>query len=208
MEKYVATRSNLYAGRLMKKPECIVKARDNLGETLSDIMKNNGKRRDGSLITDERIIQIIDVERCLNEGIFERGILFELTPEITGNDLVYTDSSYEVSRHIPLIETDEHFKIDDPMNLDGLLRFLGYKENLTQKDIDKIYRTLICSQRILHRIMRRYKIEHGENGELIAGKEGSPCSLEIIKCLEVISIRKHHEPSINEPNYKAMEKKR
>lgn len=208
MGKDVCIRSNVYAGMLMRRPDCVIEARDNFGEPLSSIMNNNGRRRDGTALSEKEIIKIKRENEGLAAGTFVRGILFGLTPEITGDDLVYTDSNYEVSKHTPLTETDDKFKIDTPINLDGLLRFLGYKENLNQRDINRIYRTLICSQRILHSIMKKYEIKYNKDGELIAGKEGAPCSLETIRCLDVISSRKHNDPSINEPKYKTMEKKR
>lgn len=213
MGEYVCYRSNVYAGMLIKKIDYSkIPSKAFPTEMLSSV-KGEGhipKSSKGVLLSNEEYEGIKKECRNLTEDTFLRDFLFVHTfSERFGNDLAYTNSSYGTSARSPRGKVDPNFIIDNSVRLDELLRFLGYKENLTQGDVNKIYRTLFCSQRILHGIMRKYGVKYDENDELTAKKSYMlPCSLEVIRCLDVISSRKHHKPSSAEPNYKIMKKKR
>lgn len=83
---------------------------------------------------------------CVSEKHLYRGMLFNVNEDGLANDLIYTTpTNYPIEGIEPKIEFDSEFVISNYVELEELLKCLNYGEDLTQKDLDQIFRKLITS---------------------------------------------------------------
>ena len=115
------------------------------------------------------------------------------------NDLIY-NTPY----HYPIVdlnigkEIDSKYIINDYVNLDDIIRYLGYNENLTQYDLNMIFNFLVKSNRWLKRNRKLFGND-SQNSEEYFSNNLYVC----LKNIFSISSKPHKE----EPNYSLIRKK-
>ncbi len=83
----------------------------------------------------------------IQDNIIVRLILFKIGENNLANDLIYNTFNDYYIDGISTELTDYNLKIIKPTNLNTLLEHFHFKENLTQKDINKVYRRLLVQKR-------------------------------------------------------------
>ena len=112
-----------------------------------------------------------------------RGILFSKDDNGYANDLIYDVEKYPI-KGLNNISADSYF-VNYFVELEELLRYLGYRNDLTQSDLNRIYKKFILHSRWLHHnkelfgLLKMYGGSYGEGGlEMV--------SIDIYNALEMI----------------------
>lgn len=191
MKKYVANRRDVCAGELLKPIGVSVEAHDANGRVINvDEMK-------------ELNIPVPTV----SAGLVCRGMLFNVNEDGLANDLIYTTpTSYPIEGIQAKNNFESNFIITKYVELEELLKYLKYGIDLTQDDLNKIYRTLICSDRWLKHNMELFGWIKGSIGYSSGGIETIPMS--IYDNLSHISCANRGFPYREEPEYKKIKRKR
>ncbi len=130
----------------------------------------------------------------MNNSKFCRSMLFTIDENNLANDLIYTTHGrYAVEGYEPLEENDEEFILKETINLNLILKYMGYENELSQKDLNKIFRKLIVSPWWLKRqnILYRHNLNYQE---------------ELSKLNKIHDLS--YKPYIEEPYYTLIEKRR
>lgn len=190
MKKYVVKRSNVYAGNLMKNIDAKCVVTDQNGREISeDELKKQG-------------VQLMSFS-C---GLICRGMLFSIK-ENTSDDLIYTTpSSYALDGISSSIEVPSEFKIKDWYNLEAILKYLGYGEELTQHELNQVYKKLICSKRWLDKNMELFGWKKSKVGYTSGGEAILP--MELYHRLSSISSSGNGNPYKEEPGFEFIKRKR
>lgn len=133
-----------------------------------------------------------------------RGMLYTLNQNGLAHDLIYkTLLNYPILGIDP-INSDLDLVIEKNINLDELLKYLNYDEKLTQKDLNKIYKKLIIKNWWLknHLDLFRYKSLNDAN----FNNEKLPSNIYLN--LRSISSYRNCKPSIEEPGYSLIKKRK
>lgn len=191
MAKYVATRRDVCAGQLLK----------------TDIISFKMFDNDNNEINKEQLAKQ-GINFSAFGGLVCRGMLFNVNEDGLANDLIYTTpTKYPIRDKNPEIETESQFVIDCYVELEELLKYLKYGVDLTQNDLNQIYRKFI---------VHKWWLEH--HIELFGWKKlgpGSYCSggiqtipMEIYNNLSSVNCYRKGKPHREEPGYSLIKKKR
>lgn len=119
--------------------------------------------------------------------------------------MIYTTpTNYPIEGIEPKIEVKNDFIITRYVELEELLKYLNYGIDLTQNDLNRIYRTLIAHDWWLRHNMELFDWTKGEIGYGSGGIETIPMS--IYDNLSSISCTKNGKPYRNELGYSLIKK--
>lgn len=190
MSKYVVKRKDVCAGQLIKKMDIEFKIFD---------AENNE-------ISREELEKRGILNFSASAGIICRGMLFRVDENGLANDLVYTTPTpYRIDRIEPQQETDKNLIINDYVELEELLKYLKYGEDLTQKDLNTIHKKLITHDRWLRNHMELFGWQRTAFGE----KDGNDTTLStsIYYNLRRIETVRNGKPHPEEPGYSHIKKR-
>ena len=193
MSKYVATRKDVCAGSLLQSSKMSYKIYD----------KNNNE------ITDKDLTELGITNFSVFGGLVCRAMLFNVNEDRLANDLIYTTpTNYPIKGIRPKINVESEFIITDYVELEELLKYLKYGIDLTQNDLNHIYRKLITHNWWLkhHRELFGWKKLNNDMGYGSGGIETIPSS--IYDNLSSISCFKDGKPYKEEPSYCLIKKRR
>lgn len=121
-----------------------------------------------------------------NNGQVYRGILFNKDELGYANDLIYDVGVKYPIKNLCYDSINSFYYVNYYIELEELLKYLGYNKELTQNDLNKIYKKFILHNRWLNNnkelfgLLKMYGGSYGEGGtEFI--------SLDIYRALESIS---------------------
>lgn len=141
-----------------------------------------------------------------SSGIICRGMLFRVDENGLANDLVYTTPNpYRIDGIEPQQETDKNLIINNYVELEELLKYLKYGEDLTQKDLNAIHKKLITHDRWLRSHMELFGWQKIDIGE----KDGNDATLStsIYYNLSHIETCRNGNPHPEEPGYSHIKKR-
>lgn len=190
MSKYVVKREDVCAGQLLKVDEMSFKIFDgNNNEVSQEQLAEQG------------------ISFSVFGGLVCRGMLFNVNEDKLANDLIYnTPTNYPIKGIEPKTDVKSEFVIDRYVELEELLKYLKYGVDLTQEDLNKIYRKLITHKWWLDRHMELFgwkKLGGGSYGS--GGTQTVP--MEIYDNLSSISCSKNGKPHREEPGYSLIKKR-
>ncbi len=192
MSKYVATRKDVCAGKLLKIDVPSFKIFDgNNNEVSQEQLAEQG------------------IKFSAFGGLVCRGMLFNVNEDGLANDLIYTTpTNYPIKNEKPNIDIESEFVITNYVELEELLKYLKYGIDLTQNDLNRIYRKLITHKWWLEHHMELFgwkKLASG-GGYCSGGIETIP--MEIYDNLRSISCSKNGKPHREEPSYSLIKKRK
>ncbi|MFA5407920.1 MAG: hypothetical protein WC343_04015 [Bacilli bacterium] len=187
--KYVISRKDVCSGELSKTDNIILKHYDSNGNELT---KEDLKRRG---ITNTPIFG----------RLICRGMLFNVNCNGLSNDLIYTSSEYPIEGIQPKIDIKSNFIIQQYAELDELLKYVGYGVDLTQEDLDCIFKTLVTHRRWLTKHMELFGWIKDSTG-YHTGDNEAILPMSIYDSLHWISCSKGGEPYKGEPGYSFIKK--
>lgn len=190
MSKYVVKRKDVCAGQLIKKMDIEFKIFD---------AENNE-------ISREELEKRGILNFSASAGIICRGMLFRVDENGLANDLVYTTPTpYRIDGIEPQQETDKNLIINSYVELEELLKYLKYGEDLTQKDLNTIHKKLITHNRWLRNHMELFGWQRTAFGE----KDGNDAMLatSIYYNLSDIGTFRNGKPHPEEPGYRYIKKR-
>lgn len=190
MKKYVVERKNIYAGCLMKDLEAKCTVTDLNGRKLSaEELKKDG-------------IEFVS----FSSGIVCRGMLFSIDNNVS-NDLIYTTpSNYSIDGLPTSAETPSKFYIKDWCSMEEILKYLGYGEELTQRELNQVFRRLICKRKWLENNMELFGWKKSKIGYTSGGK--AVLSMELYRKLSSISCTQDGSPYKEEPGFSMIKRKK
>ncbi len=192
MKKYVVTRKEICAGKLM-----------GICDVSMTVLN-----QDNNELTGDDLVKHSIPELSVSVGIIYRSMLFRVNENHLATDLIYTTpTKYTIKGLTPdLTDQKSHFIIDNYVELDELLKYLNYGDELTQRDLYKIYRKLIVSNKWLNHNMELFGWKKCGNGFYVGG-EKEIISKRIYDCLSSISCYKNGCPHPAEPGYELIKKR-
>ena len=195
-KKYVAKRKEVCAGELMLSGQMTFKICD----------------ANGNEVTTEELAKVGITNFRVSGGLICRGMLFSVNENNLANDLVYTTpTNYQIDGLQPKIDIESKFIIDHYVELEELLKYLKYGEDLTQTDLNKIHRKLIVSKFWLNHNrelfdMRKPLIDGCWSGG--GGCDTIPLPNEIYDCLDSIVGYRGGKPHEEEPGIEFIKKRK
>lgn len=190
MAKYVATRKDVCAGRLLQ----------TLGMSYEIFDENHNE------VTGEKLAEQ-GINLSVSCGLICRGMLFNVNDNGLANDLIYTTpTNYLIEGINPKVNVPSDFIISNYVELEELLKYLKYGVDLTQNDLNQIYRKLITHNKWLKHHKELFgwkKVDIGYDG---SGTQIIPMS--IYDNLSNISCCKNGTPYREEPGYKLIKKRK
>lgn len=142
-------------------------------------------------------------------GFVCRGLLFSINEEGLSNDLIYNSPEYPIRGIEPKISLESNYIIEHYVELEELLKFLKFDNNLTQSDLNKIFKLLILNERWLSKNRHVFGIKDADNLFHICNEPSQTIvSREIYDNLSRINSTRNGKPSKSEPDYKLIKKKR
>lgn len=191
MKKYVAKRDNVYAGTLIKTFIPEVSIIDEFGqEYKQDEFEKLG-------ITNFQI----------KGGLILRGMLFSINNNDMAEDLVYdSPNDYNIEGIEPKLNLFDDFIVTEYAKLEELLKYLKYGEDLTQEDLNQIYRRFLVHGWWLKRHLELFGLQKVENGYVSNGAETLP--QEIAESLTTINLNGLVKPHSEEPFHKLIYKRK
>lgn len=185
MPKYVATRKDICAGKLIRTDGVSFKVFDS----------NNNEVSQKQLA--EQGINI-----TFFSGLVCRGMLFNVNEDGLANDLIYTTpTNYPIRGIEPKTNVDSEFIIDNYVELEELLKYLKYGVDLTQRDLNQIYRKLITHKWWLEHHRELFGWKKLDNGMGYCNGETETIPMKIYDNLSSISCTKNGKPYREEPGY-------
>lgn len=195
MKKYVATRKDICAGQLLKTESISIKVYD----------ENNNE------ISEE---QFDELGISVSGGLICRGMLFNVNENGLSNDLIYTTpTNYPIEGIEPKIDVESEFVIQHYVELEELLKYLKYGVDLTQNDLNQIYRKLITHKWWLEHHMELFgwkKLCDEKTGASMGYGSGGiqTIPMNIYDNLSSISCTKNGKPHREEPGYSLIKKRK
>lgn len=191
MAKYVATRRDVCAGELLKTGAMSFKIfDDNNNEVSQEQLAKQG------------------INFSVFGGLVCRGMLFNVNEDGLANDLIYTTpTKYPIKDKNPKIDVESQFVIDHYVELEELLKYLKYGVDLTQNDLNQIYRKLIIHKWWLEHHMELFGWKKLDSGSYCNGGVAT-IPMKIYNNLSSISCCKNGKPHREEPGYSLIKKKR
>lgn len=190
MEKYLVKRSNIYAGNLIKSidAKCIVTDENGI-----ELGEEELKRMGAPVVS------------C-SCGLVCRGMLFSIKDNVS-EDLIYTTlSSYAIDSLTTSIVTPSGFKIEDWCSMEPVLRYLGYGEELNQRELNQVYRKLICRKNWLEKHIELFGWKKTKIGYISGGEERLPMNL--YSTLSAVSSIKNSQPYKEEPGFELIRRRK
>lgn len=189
MSKYVVKREEVCAGNLLKT------------DGLSFKILNSDKSNDE--------IQEKGLKFSFYNGLICRPMLFKVNEEGLADDLIYTTpTNYPINGIKNNIE-NSNFIINDYVKLDELLKYLNYKEYLTQSDLLKIYRKLLTHEWWLEHHLELFGWKKSKLSSYCYVNDGKQVlPMEIYDNLRQISESGKSKPHNKEPHYELIKKRK
>jgi len=189
MSKYVIKREDVCAGQLLKPIEMSCKIYD----------ENHNEVSEQELI--ERGIPVLSAS-C---GLICRGMLFNVNEDGLANDLMYTTpTNYPIEGIKSKVHIASDFYIENYVELNELLKYLKYGVDLTQNDLNQIYRKLIIHRWWLNNHIELFGFKKISGGYCTGGAQTLPMS--IYENLNSISCYKNGNPHKEEPGFSLIKK--
>lgn len=195
MSKYVATRKDVCAGQLLKTISMTFKVYD-------------GNKNE---ISEDKFEELGIPEISVFGDLICRGMLFNVNENGLANDLIYTTpTNYPIEGIEPKIDVESEFIIENYVELEELLKYLKYGVDLTQKDLNQIYRKIITHKWWLERHMELFgwkKMRDEKTGLSMGyGSDGiQTIPMNIYNNLSWIT--KNGKPHQEEPSYSLIKRK-
>ena len=159
MKKYVAKRDNVYAGTLIKKIVPRVSIID----------------EEGQEFTEDQFAELGITNFQIQGGLICRGMLFKINKNNLAEDLVYENpTDYNIEGIEPKLDLFDEFVITEYAKLEELLKYLKYGEDLTQEDMNQIYRRFLVHGWWLKRHLELFGYKKIPNGYASEGEEVLP----------------------------------
>lgn len=187
MKKYVASRKDVCAGQLLRieHPNIQILGLDALNLVPIDLEASG-------------------IKVSVTSALLCRGMLFNVNEFGLANDLVYTTPvNYQIKGISE--EKDSDFIIEHYVELDEVLKYLKYGEDLTQYDLNKIHKTLIANNKWLRRNSELFGLK--KDGGVYSLADAGILPLETYEKLDWISHIKASKPSPVERGYQYIKKK-
>lgn len=185
MKKYVVSRKDVCAGQLLRVEHPNIQMFGLESDSLVPInVENSG------------------IKISITSALVCRGMLFSVDELGFANDLVYTTP---VNYPISGISEDKNnnFTIEHYVELDEILKYLRYGEDLTQRDLNKIQKTLLCSNKWLRRNRELFGYDSSQN----CFSDNGILDFDTYKELDWISSIGYCKPSVVERGYPYIKKK-
>lgn len=184
-KKYVIKRNEVYAGRLVK---------------AYDVFYNYYSA------TDPEFVIFLEKNKIYNFNcncrIILRGMLFSFDKNKNANDLIYTTPTHYSIKNISDLQSE--FVIEHYANLDKVLKYLKFKEDLTQEDLNRISNILFSKKSIFKRHPEIFGLIKTDLG--LQSLEKGVLPIELYPILDIYSDLKNI-PNPNEPNHNLITKK-
>lgn len=194
MSKYVAKRKDVCAGELLKTAKMSFKIFDSDNNEVSqEKLKEEG------------------ISFSVFGGLICRGMLFNVNEDGLANDLIYTTpTNYPIIEKEPKIDVESEFVIDHYVELEELLKYMKYGVDLTQSDLNQIYRKFITHKWWLEHHKELFGWQKPELGKGIGYCSGGieTIPMEIYGNLSSISCFNNGKPHREEPGYSLIKKRR
>ena len=191
MKKYVAKRDNVYAGTLIKKIVPRVSIID----------------EEGQEFTEDKFAELGITNFQIQGGLICRGMLFKINKNNLAEDLVYENpTDYNIEGIEPKLDLFDEFVITEYAKLEELLKYLKYGEDLTQEDMNQIYRRFLVHGWWLKRHLELFGYKKIPNGYASEGEEVLP--QDIADTLTSINLTKATKPHPEEPFHKLIYKRK
>ena len=191
MSKYVATRKDVCAGSLLKTCEMSYKIYDEFDNEVSE----------------EKLAEEGITGFSVSGGLICRGMLFNVNENGLTNDLIYnTPTNYPIKGIKPNINISGEFIVENYVELEELLKYLKYGIDLTQNDLNQIYRKLITHRWWLEHNMELFGWKKLNCGYGSGGIQTIPMA--IYDNLSSISCTKNGKPHKEEPGYSLIKKRK
>ena len=184
-EQYVAKRKDVCAGILVGNASSVEIKYDYSEEESEQVDQNEGQARIESIY--------------MLPGY--RGMLFDIDDNGLTHDLIWTTPThYPVQGLVPKIDEYRDFFIQECVEIDELLKYLNFGVDLTQRDLNYIYRLLIVKSSWLRRNSVLFGSPSGENKINPSNIMTRPLSLDIYEKLRHINLYSS-KPNKKEPGY-------
>lgn len=191
MSKYVATRKDICAGQLLKTGNMSIKVYN--GDNM--VCENQFKELGISKIS-------------VSGGLVCRGMLFNVNENGLANDLIYTTpTNYPIEGVKSKIDIESEFIINHYVELEELLKYKKYSVDLTQFDLNQIYKEFITNNWWLNHHMELFGWKSFSNGSYGSGGTQT-IPMNIYDNLSWISCSKTGKPHQEEPNYSLIKKRK
>lgn len=183
MAKYVAKRKDVCAGELLKPMDITFKIFDG----------NNNE------VNEEQLADYGITNFHAFGGEVCRGMLVR-NEDGLARDLIWTTpTKYPIDGIANKADIESDFIIHQYVELEELLKYLNYGVDLTQSDLNQIYRTLIIREKWLKHNMELFGWKKTEIGYTSGGIQTLP--MNIYDNLSSISCSKNGKPHKEEPGY-------
>lgn len=193
MAKYVATRKDICAGRLLKTEKMEVKIFDG----------NNNE------ISKEDLAREGITNFSVSGGLVCRGMLFNVNDDGLANDLIYTTpTNYPIEGIEPKIDVESEFIIEHYVELEEVLKYLKYGVDLTQNDLNQIHRKLITHEWWLNHNIELFGLKKLDNNMGYGSGGIQTLPMDTYLNLSSINCTKNGKPYIEEPGYSLIKKRR
>lgn len=191
MSKYVAKRKDVCAGNLLKKIGMSYKIYDEFNNEISE----------------EKLAEQGITGFSVSGGLICRGMLFNVNENGLTNDLIYnTPTNYPIKGIKSNIDISNEFIIENYVELEELLKYLKYGVDLTQNDLNKIYKKLITHRWWLEHNKELFGWKKSNYGYSSGGIQTIPMS--IYDNLNNISSTRNGKPYKEEPGYSFIKKRK
>lgn len=191
MPKYVCSRKDVCAGSLIKSFDLSYKIYD----------ENDCE------ISEEELAKQGITNLSISGGIVCRRMLFSVNNDDLTNDLIYdTPNNYPIEGISPRKEIQSKFIVQHYVELEELLKYLKFGENLTQKDLDKIYRKLLVRNWWLNHHQELFGYRKTTIGYVSDGIQTLPTTM--YNQLSTISLAGNTKPHPEEPEYRLIKKRK
>lgn len=191
MSKYVALRKDVCGGQLLKTGNMAIKMYDGNNNELSQ---------------QKMIEQGISNIQCFS-GLVCRSMLFDVNEQGLANDLIYTTpTNYVIQGIQSKSNIESQFVINHYVELEELLKYLKYGVDLTQGDLNQIYKKLIVNRWWLNNHMELFGWIKDSCGHHSGGKVTMP--MKVYRNLSWISCSKNSNPHPEEPGFSLLKKRK
>lgn len=193
MPKYVIKRQDVCAGELIKPFEISYEIFD----------QNHVK------INEPELAKHGITNFSVSGGLVCRGMLFNVNDNGLTNDLIYTTpTNYPIEGIEPKINIKSDFIVMQYVELEELLKYLKYGVDLTQKDLNHIYKTLIICDRWLRNNHELFGWQKSGIGYGYTDSSHETIPMSIYDKLSEISCSKNGRPNLEEPEYRLIKKRK
>lgn len=142
-----------------------------------------------------------------DDSLICRGMLFDINQDGLTHDLIYTTPTcYPIKGVYNKINKESSFIIDQYVELEELLKYLKYSVELTQIDLNHIYRKLIENSSWIESHMGLFGCEKETKKAYLCQDELLPTK--IYEILRRTNYLKSGKPYVDEPNYSYIKRRK